>query len=261
MELFERVKAVAKLLAGSDKALGEKLSLRQNTFSYYLSQKTQGKLWELLPKILEIYPQIRRDWLYFDEGEMLKSDKPDQFQKNVPVSPHGRLAAGMDYFPQDALGRIAALTNIRTSSALELQMAFGVDFKEIKLFLARYQKARAERAEWLAGGGSEEEMPPAPEFIPEEWLNYFWNHFGPNPGWIQYGDSEGSNAPTLLPTPQTGELDRLRSELAVAQKECERLRIQLERSGNALAQEVWTDLSDKGACMPEVAPSGIKDSN
>lgn len=76
MELFERVRAIAKKFAGSDKALGERLGLRQNTFSYYLSAKTQTKLWELLPKILEIYPLVRRDWLYFGEGEMTEETPP-----------------------------------------------------------------------------------------------------------------------------------------------------------------------------------------
>lgn len=71
MELFERVKAVARQLSGSDSALAEALGLRQNTFSYYLTAKTQTKLWEHLPKILELHPQVRRDWLYFGEGEML----------------------------------------------------------------------------------------------------------------------------------------------------------------------------------------------
>lgn len=74
MELFERVKSIARQFSGSDSALAEALGLRQNTFSYYLSAKTQTKLWEHLPKILELHPQVRRDWLYFGEGEMTEGD-------------------------------------------------------------------------------------------------------------------------------------------------------------------------------------------
>lgn len=76
MELFERVRVIARHLSGSDSALAEALAIRQNTFSYYLSAKTQTKLWELLPRILELYPQVNRDWLYFGEGEMLRSTAP-----------------------------------------------------------------------------------------------------------------------------------------------------------------------------------------
>lgn len=70
MELYERVKTVAKHFSGSDKALAERLGVRQNTFSYYLTLKSQNNLWPLLPRILELFPDVSREWLYFGEGEM-----------------------------------------------------------------------------------------------------------------------------------------------------------------------------------------------
>lgn len=70
MQLFERVKLIAKHYAGSDKALASCLGLKQPTFFGYLNERRQDALYPLLPKILELYPQVRRDWLYFGEGEM-----------------------------------------------------------------------------------------------------------------------------------------------------------------------------------------------
>lgn len=70
MKLFERVKAVASATAGSQAALGEALGLSGRTFQGYLCESRQNNLWSLLPQILTLYPQIRRDWLYFGEGEM-----------------------------------------------------------------------------------------------------------------------------------------------------------------------------------------------
>jgi len=71
MELFERVKYISKNLAASEAKLAAALGLPQRTFNNYLKKKSQRNLWELLPRILEIFPQVRRDWLYFNEGEKL----------------------------------------------------------------------------------------------------------------------------------------------------------------------------------------------
>lgn len=71
MLLFERVRLVASQLAGSQKELGRKLGLGQATFQGYLNEKRQDNLWPLLPAMLMAYPVLRREWLYFGEGEML----------------------------------------------------------------------------------------------------------------------------------------------------------------------------------------------
>lgn len=76
MHLFERVKLIAKHFAGSDKALATQLGLKQPTFFGYLNEKRQDTLYPLLPKILELYPHVRRDWLYFGEGEMTGETGP-----------------------------------------------------------------------------------------------------------------------------------------------------------------------------------------
>lgn len=73
MQLFQRVKILAKSKAGSVKALAEKLGKGQSRFNAYLNETRQNNLWPLLPQILELYPDVSRDWLYFGEGEMLSA--------------------------------------------------------------------------------------------------------------------------------------------------------------------------------------------
>jgi len=74
MELYERVDLVIKKMAKSRAFLARQLEIKQTTFNSWFSRDRQGLLWPSLQKILEIYPHISRDWLFFGEGEMLKSD-------------------------------------------------------------------------------------------------------------------------------------------------------------------------------------------
>lgn len=69
MELHERVKQVSGL-AGSETKLASRLKIPQTTFNGYLKAARQDNLWPVLPKILELFPHVRREWLYFGEGEM-----------------------------------------------------------------------------------------------------------------------------------------------------------------------------------------------
>ena len=71
MMLYQRVRNIATSIAGSDVKMGTALGLNPRTFSGYLKESREHNLWPLLPKILEVYPQVSREWLYFDEGEML----------------------------------------------------------------------------------------------------------------------------------------------------------------------------------------------
>lgn len=79
MQLYQRIKKIAAEIAGSDVKMGTAMGINPRTFSGYLKETRQDNLWPLLPTVLEIYPQISREWLYFDEGEMLRggdSQKP-----------------------------------------------------------------------------------------------------------------------------------------------------------------------------------------
>ena len=82
MELFERVKQVARRYLQTDKALAETLGIPQSTFSAWCNTKRQDNLWPHLAKIAELCPQVRREWLYYDEGTMLE---PEQSSPPVPA--------------------------------------------------------------------------------------------------------------------------------------------------------------------------------
>lgn len=71
MQLYERIRFLSKIKEKSLSAFSEKLGYQQNTFNGYLKESRQSNLWEILPQILELYPDVSRDWLYFGEGEML----------------------------------------------------------------------------------------------------------------------------------------------------------------------------------------------
>jgi hypothetical protein len=74
MELYERVDALIRRVAKSRTHLARQLDIRQTTFNSWFSSERQEHLFPVLFKILELYPHISRDWLFFGEGAMLKSE-------------------------------------------------------------------------------------------------------------------------------------------------------------------------------------------
>ena len=81
MPLYTRVKQIASELAGSETKLAAMLELPQRKLNGYLNEVSQKNLWAHLPRILQIFPQVSRDWLYFGEGSMF----PPQTQGNEPT--------------------------------------------------------------------------------------------------------------------------------------------------------------------------------
>jgi len=74
MEVYERVDEVIKKAARSRAHLAKQLNIKQTTFNSWFAPDRQNHLWPALFKILDLYPHISRDWLFFGEGEMLKSE-------------------------------------------------------------------------------------------------------------------------------------------------------------------------------------------
>jgi hypothetical protein len=74
MELYERVDEIIRRMARSRTHLAKQLDIRQTTFNSWFSRYRQDCLWPVLFKILELYPHISRDWLFFGEGSMLESE-------------------------------------------------------------------------------------------------------------------------------------------------------------------------------------------
>lgn len=84
MMLYQRVREVADKVAESQADLARGLDVHVRTFSNYLKEERQDNLWPLLEKICVLYPQIRREWLWWGEGEMLKSDAPLTLPEPTP---------------------------------------------------------------------------------------------------------------------------------------------------------------------------------
>lgn len=77
MELYQRLLQLVELLANNSQAKFAKgVGLSQQTFNNYLNPDGQQKIRKsLLDKVLTIYPEVNRDWLFFDEGEPLVGKK------------------------------------------------------------------------------------------------------------------------------------------------------------------------------------------
>lgn len=67
MELFERIRFILKKKKVSQAALGNQLGFSPQNFSTCFSPKAEHRFWEHLPKILELFPDVRREWLYMGE--------------------------------------------------------------------------------------------------------------------------------------------------------------------------------------------------
>lgn len=260
MQLYERLlKIVSFISGGSQTKFAKSLGMAQTTFLGYLSATGQSKIRvSFLEQVLNAYPQIRREWLYFGEGEMLHSDEEGRTSV-TSTEMRGKLRLHPGYH-DDPLGRIEMLVNVRGSNALELQTVFGADYKELKPFVTRYCNARQEWAAWRAAGSREEDVPDtALPRIPEEWLDHFWRYYGPSPHWILYGGGERDWAPLLEPRPGMAETERLRGELAALREETERLRQELAAAhvrlgGRETHDEERTQLDKSGGSRAPLPP-------
>lgn len=74
MNHFERVDKVLKFKGFPRYWLAGQLGVPQNTFTRYFSVEQQSKLLPYLWEIYLIFPDISREWLFFDEGPMLQSE-------------------------------------------------------------------------------------------------------------------------------------------------------------------------------------------
>jgi len=54
--------------------MAKQLNIKQTTFNSWFSRDRQEYLFPVLFKILELYPHISREWLFFGEGDMVKTE-------------------------------------------------------------------------------------------------------------------------------------------------------------------------------------------
>ena len=71
MELFERLNLLAGK-TGNKTKLAAALGIPQPKMSAWGNKLSQRNFWEYLPNLLEAMPDLSREWLYFEEGEMFR---------------------------------------------------------------------------------------------------------------------------------------------------------------------------------------------
>lgn len=75
MELYQRLEMVLAIKKMPKYILGEKINVKQSTLTRYFCMEHQDKLKLHLWEIADLFPDINRDWLFFEEGKMLKADE------------------------------------------------------------------------------------------------------------------------------------------------------------------------------------------
>ncbi len=114
MQLYERIRLLLQEKGVSQSKLSELLGVYPQKFSQWLNEKSQKNLWEHLPKILEIFPDVRPEWLYYDGGPMLAVDAE-------PAGP--RPERSLEQELEEARATIAALeAELREASRLNRQL-------------------------------------------------------------------------------------------------------------------------------------------
>ena len=131
--LYKRIKKLAKARGITQPALGENLGLHGRTFQAYLTEQRQDNLWPYLQKILEKYPEISRDWLYFGEGEMLRDPAQSQKPESTMIADFAEEQSRMQKELADTRTLVAA--HAKTITALEEALA---------LYRERYTEVRGE---------------------------------------------------------------------------------------------------------------------
>ena len=82
MELFERVLKL-EAITGSKSATARMLGITPQRLEAYSNATSQRNLWERLPHLLQALPNVRRMWLYFEEGPMLKDPNNQDEDRDV----------------------------------------------------------------------------------------------------------------------------------------------------------------------------------
>lgn len=96
MQLYERIRLLAQDRGVSQAKLAEIIGVYPEKFSQWLNEKSQKNLWEHLPKILDAFPDIRPEWLYYDHGPMLRDAadaQPDPDLEQQLVEARAKIAA------------------------------------------------------------------------------------------------------------------------------------------------------------------------
>lgn len=67
MQLFERVRYICEIMDISQSKIARHLGVSQSSLNQWLKPGSQKNFFEHLPKILELFPDVRPQWLYMGE--------------------------------------------------------------------------------------------------------------------------------------------------------------------------------------------------
>lgn len=84
--LYSRILKILEVFMFTKSQCAKNLGVTHKTFSGYLKPRGEHNLWQYLPKFLEWYPRLSRQWVYFGEGPML-------IGLGVPLNQHVPLQA------------------------------------------------------------------------------------------------------------------------------------------------------------------------
>ncbi len=79
MQLFQKIDNILKYYNFSRIMLAKKINIHVATFNRYFTPDQEDKLRSCLWDIHKIFPEISRDWLFFDEGEMFLTSNNNSF--------------------------------------------------------------------------------------------------------------------------------------------------------------------------------------
>lgn len=103
--LHDRILKILDVFGLTKSQCAKELGVTHKTFAGYLKPEGEHNLWQHLPRFLEWYPRLSRQWLYFDEGPM-------QIGYGVPLDqpvPLRMIAEAVDAMAKDAGGTMADL--------------------------------------------------------------------------------------------------------------------------------------------------------
>lgn len=101
--LHDRILKILDVFGLTKSLCAKELGVTHKTFAGYLKPEGEHNLWQHLPKFLDWYPRLSRQWLYFGEGPMV-------IGRGVPLDqpvPLRMIAEAVDAMTRDAGGTTA----------------------------------------------------------------------------------------------------------------------------------------------------------
>jgi len=118
MELFERIRYLSENKRVSLSQLARNLGIPHQTFHQWLKPGSQKNIWEHLPKILKMFPDVRKEWLYMDELPALRDGSGPAPEANPEVEALKAALAKKDAELREAY---------RVNSKLSAKLLLGAD--------------------------------------------------------------------------------------------------------------------------------------